>query len=128
MDPSLVDWAHLEQKHFESLHNIEDNVSTNLKLYQMMVQLAPPNMKIVWIAAPRNREWESTLSAGQYPVTYKTALDELTTWSSRSVIVLDSDLDSRHYLDHGHIVTAVGRRICTDRLLYAVKELTREMQ
>ena len=40
-----------EQKHFESIHNLEDNVSTNLKLYQMMVRLAPPNMKIVWIAS-----------------------------------------------------------------------------
>ena len=93
-----------------------------------MVRLAPPNMKIVWIASPRNREWESTLGAGQYPEAYKTALEELAAWSSRSVLVLDSDLSRQHYLDHGHIVTEVGRRVCTDRLLYAVKGLTQGMQ
>ena len=126
MDPSLVDWDHLEQKQLESLQNIEDNVSVNLKIYQRILHLAPPNMKVVWIASPRNREWESTLNPGQYPDVYVNTLRQLEEWASHSVVVLDSDLKGQDYLDHGHIVSASGRRSSTDKLLQSVTELTGE--
>ena len=124
MDKNLVDWHHLEQKHLESFRNIEKNVPVNLTLYQLMMELAPPNMKVVWIATPRNRDWESTLNSGGYPQVYMNALEQLEAWSGHPVIVVDSDLNARHYVDHGHIVTPIGRRISTDRLLRAVEELT----
>ena len=124
MDKNLVDWHHLEQKHLESFRNIEKNVPVNLTLYQLMMELAPPNMKVVWIATPRNRDWESTLNSGGYPEVYMNALEQLEAWSGHPVIVVDSDLNARHYVDHGHIVTPIGRRISTDRLLRAVEELT----
>ncbi len=124
MDTSHVNWEHLEQKHFESLQNIEENVSVNLRLYQRILHLAPPKMKVVWISSPRNREWESTLNAGQHPDVYVNALSQLEEWSSHPVVVLDSDLRRQDYLDHGHIVTAIGRRTSTDRLLQSVEELS----
>lgn len=124
MDKNLVDWHHLEQKHMESFRNIEKNVPVNLTLYQLMMELAPPNMKVVWIATPRNRDWESTLNSGPYPQVYTNALEQLEAWSGHPVIVVDFDLQARHYVDHGHIVTPIGRRISTDRLLRSVQELT----
>ena len=123
MDPSLVDWHHLEQKQFEAIQNIEENVSVNLMLYQRILELAPNNMKVVWIASPRNRDWESTLNGGQYPDVYVDALRKLEEWSSHPVVVLDSDLKGQDYLDHGHIVTATGRKVSTDRLLQSVHDL-----
>lgn len=123
MDPNLINWDRLEQKQVESLRNIGQNVSLNLMLYQLMMDLAPPNMQIAWIAAPRNRDWESTLDEDLSPQVYTDALGQLEDWSNHSVIVLDGDLKGRHYVDHGHIVTPIGRRISTDRLLKSVQDL-----
>ena len=63
------------------------------------------------------------LDAGQYPDVYVNALRQLEEWTSHPVVVLDSDLKGQDYLDHGHIVTATGRKVSTERLLLSVQEL-----
>ena len=66
-------------------------------------------MQIVWIASPRNREWEASLGKHGISKGLSTSLHQLENMVSQPILVLDEGLERHHYVDHGHIVTTEGR-------------------
>ena len=128
IDPSIIDWRLLEQKYLMSQQSLVANIDVNLTLYRLIQEHAPAKMRIVWIASPRNREWESSLPKNPEHELLSTSLHQLESSVSQSIIVLDAGLESRHYVDHGHIVTIEGRTLSTTALLNAVHQLSEAVQ
>jgi len=129
-DPNKVDWDALEDKYIESHESMGQYAADNIRLYQLIKENAPANMKVVWILSPRNRQWEQTLD-GQYSnlskQAYLDALSVLEQSVDTPLVVLDEELNKNDYLDHSHIVTKRGRQQATERLLNVVRSLKRGM-
>ena len=129
-DPNNVDWDALEEKYIESHASMSQYAASNIRLYQLIKENAPVNMKVVWVLSPRNLQWEQTLE-GRYSILSKSAYLDALSVLEQSVdtplVVLDDGLYRNDYLDHSHIVTKRGRRQTTERLLDVVRSLKKGM-
>lgn len=125
-DPNKVDWDVLEDKYIESHATMSQYAADNIRLYQLIKENAPVNMKVVWVLSPRNRQWEQTLESRYSTLskqTYLAALSVLEQSVGTPLVVLDEELNRNDYLDHSHIVTKRGRLQATERLLHVVRSL-----
>ena len=123
-DASLVDWNALGDTYIENHRAIAQHAADNLRLYDLITENAPSNMTLVWLASPRNHQWEQTIDIQHLPASKQSYVDALSVLEQHigtELVVLDEGLSKSDYLDHSHIVTAQGRKQATERLLEVVR-------
>ena len=118
IEPSQIDWGEVFAKKERWLEAISMHVETNVHLLKTIVDMAPPQMRVAFIASPRNPKWVDFHPQDPDGWTqYEGALKELQNVVHHPIIKIDEGISAEHFLDHGHIRTLMGRQLATQNIL-----------